>query len=85
MPRIMINCFKTGQAVSTGMVIDRDAWIKLPADWEGDRFLCAACDTMHAWIKRDAFLDVPEVTVPPSAPIRRKPRRWRGLRRTGAT
>ena len=57
MPLIMIKCVRTGQVVATGMVIDRDAWIRLPADWEGDRFLCAACDTVHAWIKRDAFLD----------------------------
>ncbi len=59
MPKIMIKCLKTGQAVSTGMVTDHAAWRKLPADWEGDAFLCAACDTMHAWLKGDALLDVP--------------------------
>jgi hypothetical protein len=59
MPKIMIKCVRTDQAVSTGMVTDQAAWRRLPADWAGDAFTCPACDTMHAWIKSDAFLDVP--------------------------
>ncbi len=59
MPKIMIKCLRTGQAVSTGMVTDQATWRRLYANWEGDAFLCPACDTMHAWLKRDAFLDVP--------------------------
>ncbi len=59
MPKIMIKCLKTGRAVSTGMVTDHATWRRLYADWAGDAFLCPACDTMHAWLKRDAFLDVP--------------------------
>ncbi len=59
MSRIMIKCLKTGQAVSTGMVTDQATWRRLAADWAGVAFTCEACDTMHAWIKNDAFLDVP--------------------------
>jgi hypothetical protein len=59
MPTIMVKCLKTGQAVPTGMVTDHPSWRRLPANWAGDSFLCRACDTVHAWIKSDAFLDVP--------------------------
>ena len=45
MPKIMIKCLKTGQAVSTGMVTDRAAWRKLAANWESDALTCAAYDT----------------------------------------
>jgi hypothetical protein len=56
-PQIMIKCANTGQAVSTGMITDQTAWRKLAANWKGAAFLCPVCDTMHAWIKSEAFLD----------------------------
>jgi hypothetical protein len=59
MSRIMITCLSTGEAVQTGMVTDQPTWKKLAGDSAGDAFVCPACDTMHAWIKSDAFLDVP--------------------------
>ncbi len=58
MSKIMIKCLSTGQVVATGMVTDQFAWRKLVADWAGDPFICPVCDTMHAWIKSDAFLAV---------------------------
>jgi hypothetical protein len=55
-PQIMIECRKTGQAVSTGMLTDQTTWRRLAADWTGGAFVCPACGAMHAWIKSDAFL-----------------------------
>jgi hypothetical protein len=55
-PQIMINCAKTGQSVSTGMITDQTAWRKLAASWKGAAFVCPVCGAMHAWIKNDAFL-----------------------------
>jgi hypothetical protein len=40
MPKIMIKCLKTGQAVATGMVTDQATWRRLAADWAGDTFTC---------------------------------------------
>ena len=54
--KIMITCVKTRRAVPTGMVTDQATWTKLAPDWQGDAFLCPACDTMHPLIKSDAFL-----------------------------
>ena len=59
MSKIMIKCLSTNQAVATGMVTDQPAWNKLADDWAGDAFTCPACDKLHAWIKRDAFVDLP--------------------------
>jgi hypothetical protein len=58
MSTIMIKCWGTGEVVSTGMVTDQPAWNKLANNWKGVRFLCPACNTMHSWIKSDAFLHV---------------------------
>ena len=64
MTRIMIKCWKTGQAVSTGMATDQASWSKLADDWPGDAFRCATCGMMHAWIKSDAFLAPVEALAP---------------------
>lgn len=56
MPRIMINCSKTGEVVPTGMATDQHSWSRLAANWAGDPFRCPACDTTHAWMKSDAIL-----------------------------
>jgi len=58
MAKITIKCTLTGKVVSTGMATDQSAWDKLAADWAGDAFICPACNTMHAWLKSDAALDV---------------------------
>jgi hypothetical protein len=58
MPKIMIKCLSTGQAVSTGMATDQAAWNRLAAEWAGGPFRCPACHMVHAWSKSDAFLEI---------------------------
>ncbi len=52
----MIRCPNTGEAVWTGVTMTA----AMLADHSDDavlNFRCAACHELHAWTKRDAWLD----------------------------
>jgi hypothetical protein len=49
---ITVRCPTTGQHVSTGVVIDAEAFAIV--DFQGQRFCCDACGEVHAWEKKDA-------------------------------
>jgi hypothetical protein len=57
MATIAIKCASTGKVIPTGMANDQPNWEKLAANWKGQAFTCPACNTTHAWLKSDAFLD----------------------------
>lgn len=54
MADIVIKCPSTGETVATGMTIE-------PAEFETaelgmNTFQCPACDQIHTWNRKDAFL-----------------------------
>jgi hypothetical protein len=54
MSTIMIKCPQTGEAVSTGIEVERDTFIALPnADAQ---MHCPACGGEHIWSKSKAWL-----------------------------
>lgn len=54
MADIVIKCPVTGETVATGMTIEPDQFED--ADLGMNTFQCPACDQVHTWNKRDAFL-----------------------------
>ena len=48
---VTVPCPKTGDQVSTGVVIDRDAFTIL--DFQGQQFRCDACGEVHVWTKQE--------------------------------
>jgi hypothetical protein len=55
LPRVMIRCRVTGQAVPTGLTAE-------PTTWDArsiglNRVACPDCKQFHAWSKRDAVLE----------------------------
>src|SRR5688572_16460921 len=49
---ITIRCPSTGEQVSTGLVIDVEAFAII--GFLGHRFRCDACNEVHGWDKKDA-------------------------------
>jgi hypothetical protein len=49
---VTIRCPTTGHHVSTGVVIDAEAFAII--NFQGHGFLCDACGEVHAWTKKDA-------------------------------
>jgi endogenous inhibitor of DNA gyrase (YacG/DUF329 family) len=60
---MMIKCPITGEAVSTGIEIEADAFQELPD--VSARMNCPACGRQHAWRRIDAWLaDISTPTRP---------------------
>jgi hypothetical protein len=55
MRRLMIECPKTGEPVSTGVSMESDEFDLV--EIEGKEFGCPACGETHFWDKPDAFLE----------------------------
>ena len=54
MAEICIKCPSTGVTVSTGQDIEPEQFES--ADLGMSTFQCSACDEVHTWNRRDAFL-----------------------------
>lgn len=54
MATVMVKCPKTGQAVSTGIGMSKEAFAT--TTMERNSFRCSACGGLHTWSKNDAFL-----------------------------
>jgi hypothetical protein len=54
MSTIMIKCPQTGEAVSTGIEVERDTFVALPN--AGALMHCPACGDEHIWSKAEAWL-----------------------------
>ena len=54
MADIVIKCPSTGEIVATGMTIEPEAFEA--AEIGMNTFQCPACDQVHTWNKKDAFL-----------------------------
>ncbi len=54
MADIVIKCPATGETVATGMTMERGEFET--AEIGMNTFQCPACDEVHTWNKRDAFL-----------------------------
>ncbi|PZO73106.1 MAG: hypothetical protein DI629_20325 [Mesorhizobium amorphae] len=54
MADIVIKCPATGETVATGMVMEPEEFAQ--AEIGMNTFQCPACDEVHTWNKRDAFL-----------------------------
>ena len=50
---LTVPCPKTGERVSTGVVIDPEAFALI--DFQGHAFRCDACGEVHTWDKEDAI------------------------------
>jgi hypothetical protein len=49
---LTVRCPNTGDTVSTGVVVDEDAFAQ--SSFEPQRFRCDACGDVHAWDRADA-------------------------------
>ena len=58
--RVMIRCPINGNPVATGLVADPKTWNARPIGL--NRVACPVCKQSHAWSKKDAFLESPDVT-----------------------
>ena len=73
---VMIACPRTGRAVSTGIETDPNSFASLPD--EPARTKCPACDRVHVWWKREAWLsvdgggDIPPAEAPAQPAKKRK-------------
>ena len=54
MPRVLINCPTTDRPVSTVLRMREPAFEALAGD---HAFRCSACNQIHTWQKRDAWLE----------------------------
>jgi hypothetical protein len=54
MSTIMIKCPQTGEAVSTGIEVERDTFVALPD--ASAQMRCPACGEDHIWRKAQAWL-----------------------------
>lgn len=59
---VTIRCPTTGQHVSTGVVVDAEAFSLI--DFQGHRFLCDACGAVHTWDKKDATFRPARISMP---------------------
>ena len=53
--RVMIRCPVTGRGVPTGLTADPAKWDLRPIGL--NRVACPECKQMHAWSKKDAYLE----------------------------
>lgn len=51
---VMINCPKTGRAISTGMEMDRSSFNRSPVFFS--RTFCPICRTTHEWFAKNAWI-----------------------------
>jgi hypothetical protein len=54
MGTVMIQCPKTGNAISTGMQIDRAAFGSMPVFFS--RTFCQSCRILHEWFAASAWV-----------------------------
>jgi hypothetical protein len=57
MSTIMIKCPQTGEAVSTGIEVERETFVALPDS--GAEMRCPVCGHDHVWSKAQAWLANP--------------------------
>ena len=57
MPRIMINCPKTGKAIYTGMSMDEESFEQDSNAFSQTGTPCSECGEVHKWQRQDAFLE----------------------------
>ncbi len=55
MPRVMTHCPKTGAAVATNLVMDRQTFDSIRV--EGHNFICSSCGDRHVWRSEEAWVD----------------------------
>jgi hypothetical protein len=65
MGTVMIRCPATGGAVSTGIEADRLKFACSPVFF-ADAY-CPACDAMHRWFAREAWVEEPRSHVAEAA------------------
>jgi predicted RNA-binding Zn-ribbon protein involved in translation (DUF1610 family) len=58
MGAVKIKCPTTGKAVSTGIAMDRASFES--SQMSDNKFKCPACGQMHAWDKKDAWVEESE-------------------------
>jgi hypothetical protein len=63
MAMVMIKCPSSGHAVSTGIELEAQTFIRLPD--VGSEMRCAACGGRHIWQKGDAWLSDGSAGSPP--------------------
>jgi hypothetical protein len=61
MGMVMIKCLETGNAIPTGIKMDRDRF-RQSAVFFG-RTLCPICQASHEWFARDAWVEEPRQRV----------------------
>jgi hypothetical protein len=54
---VMIRCPVTGGSISTGLTADARTWNDRPIGL--NRVFCPDCKQIHAWSKRDTYLEGP--------------------------
>ena len=57
MPRIMINCPKTGKPVYTGMSMDEESFEQDSKAFSQTGTPCPECGELHTWRRQEAFLE----------------------------
>jgi hypothetical protein len=55
---VMIQCPKTGQAISTGLCVDPEHFGRMPVFIS--RSYCAFCAAEHEWFAKDAWVQKPQ-------------------------
>jgi hypothetical protein len=56
MGHILIKCPKTDETVATGIAMDKRSFPDKRNVMKGIKFRCPACNEMHAWDKKDAWV-----------------------------
>jgi hypothetical protein len=54
MGHVMIKCPKTGNAIFTGLIADRESFAVMPVFF--GRVPCPTCGAIHEWFARDAWV-----------------------------
>jgi hypothetical protein len=58
MPDIMVNCPSTGKQINTGITMSKELFET--AVMQGNLIQCPHCQQVHAWDKKDAYLQEEE-------------------------
>ena len=58
---VMVKCPRTGQAIPTGIKIDRESFGRRPVFFSRTR--CVICHTDHPWFAREAWVEEPATRV----------------------
>lgn len=61
MGMVMVKCPRTGQAIPTGIKIDRESFGRRAVFFSRTR--CVICHTDHPWFAREAWVEEPAIEL----------------------